>query len=89
MVWVSDAGSIGQRETSHHVVHELGHIVGLWHAGNDENARGSNFDSVMAYDQERWQQFTKADLLVIEMLYRPEVERSMSVETAAGVLRDL
>ena len=84
MIWAADASSVGQKETNHHIVHELGHVVGLSHA-----SEGAGYDTVMAYEQERWQQLTRADLLAIEMLYRPEVERSMSAQEAAEELRNL
>lgn len=88
IVWISYAGSIGRETTNHLVVHELGHAAGFWHAGNDKG-EGASYDSVMAKDQDDWQQFLRADLLAIEMLYRPEVERSMSAQEAAEELRDL
>ena len=88
IVWVSYAGLIGRETTNYLVVHELGHAAGLSHAGDDKG-RGAGYDSVMAKDQDDWQQFLRADLLAIEMLYRPEVERSMSAEEAAEELRNL
>jgi hypothetical protein len=79
-VWIGYAHDMNRQAANSVTYHEVGHLFGLSHTQGHPS-------SVMARTGFSTQEFTRADLLGLRMLYQPEVEAGMTGEEAVEALR--